>query len=386
MVIYLVAMGQNRRKFIQSSIALGAALSVKELTELTGFRPEKSTKKASKAVRWPVTERPDTPKLCVGSGANADEKQMQYIKQMGIDYVLMGGPRIPWKADDLSATMGKFTKNGLTVINMMIGGFNNSIYGRKGRDEEIALVKESVIAAGKAGLPVIEYNWYVDRLMEGYYEKKGRGGSGITAYDYAPVKDLPAKQEIGTYTAEQIWDNITYFLKAVVPVAEKAGVRLALHPNDPPAPVSHGSAQILASFDGWKRLLDIVKSPANGMTYDPGVCREMGLDPVEVLNYIGKRDQINHAHYRNVTTQEPYNKYEEVFFDTGEVNMFAVMKEFFNVGYKGWIYPEHPRFFTRDSEFPGYVAGRGYPGGGGNTGEVFNVAYARAMMQAVRSV
>lgn len=379
-------MKNNRRDFLKNSLAISAALSVNGLTDLTGLSQDKKVKKTPKSVKWPVTEGPDTPKLCVGAGMNADEKQMQYIKQLGVDYVLMGGPRIPWKAEDLKAVMNKYKNSGLTVINMMIGGHNNAIYGRAGRDDEIAKVKESIIAAGAAGLPVIEYNWYVDRLMEGYYEKKGRGGSGITAYDYAKVKNLPAKPEIGTYTAEQIWDNITYFLKAVVPVAEKAGVRLSLHPNDPPAPISHGSPQIMATYDGWKRLLDIVKSPANGMTYDPGVCREMGLDPVEVLHYIGSRDQINHAHYRNVTTQEPFNKYEEVFFDTGDINMFAVMQEFFRVGYKRWIYPEHPRFFTRDSEFPGYIAGRGYPGGGGNTGEVFNVAYARAMMQAIQSL
>lgn len=379
-------METNRRNFLKNSLVLGAALSVKELTNLPGLSQDKKVKKSSRSFKWPVTEGADTPKLCVGAGMNADEKQMKFIKQMGVDYVLMGGPRIPWKTEDLRTIMDKYKANGLTVINMMIGGHNNAIYGRDGRDEEIAKIKESIIAAGAAGLPIIEYNWYVDRLMEGYYEKKGRGGSGITAYDYTPVKDLPAKPEIGTYTAEQIWDNITYFLKAVIPVAEKAGVRLALHPNDPPASISHGSPQIMATYEGWKRLLDIVKSPANGMTYDPGVCKEMGQDPVEVLNYIGSRDQINHAHYRNVTTQEPYNKYEEVFFDTGEVNMFAVMQEFFKVGYKRWIYPEHPRFFTRDTEFPGYVAGRGYPGGGGNTGEVFNIAYARAMMQAVQSL
>jgi mannonate dehydratase len=122
------------------------------------------------------------------------------------------------------------------------------------------------------------------------------------------------------------------------------------------------------------------------MTFDPGVCKEMGEDPVEILRYIGSRDQINHAHYRNVTTQIPYDKYEEVFFDVGEVNMFAVMQEFIKVGYKRYIYPEHARFFTRDSEFPGYKAGGGYPGGGGTTGEVFNIAYARAMMQAALSV
>ena len=378
-------MKRTRRDFIRNTASLSAALSI---GGLNGYAQNSRTgikNSAPDPVKWPVMEGPGTPKLCIGSSRNADEKQMQLIKQMGVDHVLMGGPRIPWKTGDLRSIMERHKANGLTVINMMIGGHNNAIYGREGRDEEIAKVRESIVAAGEAGLPVIEYNWYVDRLMEGYYEEKGRGGSGVTAYDYSRARDLPARPEIGTYTAEQIWDNITYFLEAVIPVAEEAGVRLALHPNDPPAAISHGSPQIMATYEGWKRLLDIVKSPSNGMTFDPGVCREMGLDPVEVLHYIGSRDQINHAHYRNVITLEPYNKYEEVFFDVGEVNMFAVMEEFFTIGYTRGIYPEHPRFFPRDAEFPGYVAGRGYPGGGGDTGQVYNVAYARAMMQAVQS-
>jgi mannonate dehydratase len=379
-------MKDNRRDFIKKSASLAAAMSVTGLSACTGSGKKVAETATPKIVKWPVMEGPDTPKLCVGGNRNADEKQMKDIKQMGVDYVLMGGPQTPWKVDDLRTVMDKYKANGLTVINMMIGGNTNCIYGREGRDEEIAKIKESIVAAGAAGLPVIEYNWYVDRLMEGYYNKEGRGGSGVTAYDYTPVKDLPAKPEIGTYTAEQIWDNITYFLKAVIPVAEKAGVRLALHPNDPPAAISHGSPQIMASFNGWKRFLDIIKSPFNGMTFDPGVCKEMGEDPVEVLRYMGSRDQVNHSHYRNVTTQEPYNKYEEVFYDIGEVNMFAVMQEYFKVGYKRYIYPEHPRFFTIDADYPGYVAGRGYPGGGGNTGQVFNVAYARAMMQAALSL
>ena len=266
-------MKSDRRNFIKKSVSITAALSIGGLSSRAVSGIKKSKNATPKSVKWPVTEGPDTPKLCVGGSINADEKQMQLIKQMGVDYVLMGGPRIPWKVENLRPAMDKYKANGLTVINMMIGGHNNAIYGREGRDEEIAKIKESIIAAGVVGLPVIEYNWYVDRLMEGYYEKKGRGGSGITAYDYSPVKDLPAKQAIGTYTAEQIWDNITYFLKAVIPVAEKAGVRLALHPNDPPAAISHGSPQIMATYEGWKRLLDIVKSPANGMTYDPGVCQ-----------------------------------------------------------------------------------------------------------------
>jgi mannonate dehydratase len=377
-------MKENRRDFIKKSASLATAVSLTGLNVGSGSGIKERENAIPKTVKWPVTEGPDTPKLCVGSIRNADENQMRNIKQMGADYVMLGGPPIPWKTEDLRAIMDSHKAAGLTVLNMMITGHTRAIYGREGRDIEIANVKESIVAAGAAGLPVIEYNWYVDRLMEGYYEKKGRGGSGITAYDYTPVKDLPAKPEIGIFTAEQIWDNITYFLKAVIPVAEKAGVRLALHPNDPPAPVSHGSPQIMASFEGWKRLLDIVKSPANGMTFDPGVCKEMGEDPVEVLRYIGSRDQVNHAHYRNVTTQEPYNKYEEVFFDTGEVNMFAVMQEFFKIGYKRGINPEHPRLFAVDTMVP-LVFGN-YPGGGGITGQAYNMAYARAMMQAVMSV
>jgi mannonate dehydratase len=378
-------MKDSRRSFIKKSASIAATVSFAGLGACSKVNNKVNQTSENATIKWPLNESNSTPKLCVGCGRDANESEMKDIKQMGIDYVLMGGPQIPWKVDDLRSIMEKFKANGLTVINMMIGGHPNSIYGREGRDEEIAKIKESIIAAGTVGLPVIEYNWYVDRLMEGYYYKEGRAGSGVTAYDYAPVKDLPEKPEIGIYTAEQIWDNITYFLKEIIPVAEKAGVRMALHPNDPPAPISHKSPQILATFEGWKRLLDIVKSPANGMTFDPGVCREMGEDPVAVLRYMGSRDQINHAHYRNVTSHEPYNVYEEVFFDSGDINMFAVMQEFFNVGYTRGIYPEHQRFFTRDEQFPGYVAGRGYPGGGGTTGLVFNVAYARAMMQAVMS-
>ena len=379
-------MKNNRREFIKKSAVLTAAVSVSGLSACSGSGQKSAEGAAPKVVAWPLVEGPNTPKLCMTSSRTADEEQLRFFKQVGTDYVHLGGPPIPWKEEDLRTIMDKHKAQGLTVLNMMIGGHNKCIYGKEGRDIEIANVKDSIVAAGKVGLPVIEYNWYIDRLNEGYYYKEGRGGSGITAYDYAPVKDLPAKAEIGTYTAEQVWDNLTYFLKAIIPVAEKAGVRFALHPNDPPAPISHGSPQIMGTLEGWKRMLDIVKSPASGMTFDPGVCCEMGEDPIEVMRYMGSRKQMNHSHYRNCTVQEPYNKYEEVFFDAGKNNMFAIMQEYFKIGYTGTIYPEHPRFFTIDAEYPGYVAGRGYPGGGGNTGQVFNVAYARAMMQAAMSV
>ena len=320
------------------------------------------------------------PKLCLGIGRAADSDTMRRYKQIGIDHVLMGGPRIPWQEADLRSRMDHFAEHGLQIANMMIGGFPNTIYGRPGRDEEIAKVQESIRAAGRVGLPVVEYNFYAHRLTEGYYEEKGRGGAGLTAYNYERVKDLPPLPEVGTHSAEELWANITYFLEAVIPVAEESRVRLALHPNDPPVPFSRGSAQIMATLSDWKRLIEIVDLPANGVTYDCGVTRELGEDPVEVCRYFGERDRINHVHYRNVRVRKPSLDYTEVFPDEGEVNMFAVMKELVRQGYSRALYPEHPRALDVDRDLPGFNPH--YPGGGGYSGLIYNVAYTRAMLQA----
>jgi mannonate dehydratase len=231
---------------------------------------------------------------------------------------------------------------------------------------------------------VIEYNFYAHRLVEGYYEETGRAGAGMTAFDHDKVKDLPPLPDEGAHSLEEMWSNVTYFLKAVVPVAVESGVRLALHPNDPPAPISRGSGQIMGAVAGWKRLVDIVRSPANGITFDCGVTREMGEDPVAVCRYFGSRDCINHVHYRNVRVRVPYEKYTEVFLDEGQVDMFAVMKELVRQKYPRALYPEHPRAIDLDREC-GAIRNQ-YPGGGGFAGEIYNVAYTKAMLQAALSL
>ena len=176
---------------------------------------------------------------------------------------------------------------------------------------------------------------------------------------------------------DEMWDNVSYFLKAVIPTAEKANVRLALHPNDPPAPISRGSGQIMSTLDGWKRLCDIVPSPYNGITFDCGVTKELGHDPVKVARYFGERDQINHVHFRNVVTRTPNIDYTEVWIDEGQVDMFAVMKELVRQQYPRLIYPEHPPQNDADNEFPFEgISATTY------TGFAYTVGYARGMMQA----
>ena len=241
----------------------------------------------------------------------------------------------------------------------------------------------------RAGLPVVEYNFYAHRAMEGYYLEQGRSGAGYTAFDYARMKDLPPLPNEGAHTLEEMWANITYFLKAIVPVAVESNVRLALHPNDPPAPLSRGSQQIMGSVAGWKKLIDIVPTPHNGITFDCGVTREMGENPVEVCRYFMQRDCINHVHFRNVRVRKPYEEYAEVFIDEGQVDMFGVMRELVKGKYPRLIYPEHQRALdvdAQDSPDTAAVFKSNYPGGGSYAGFAFSVGYARAMMQAAIEV
>lgn len=368
----------SRRKMVQ---AVGAAAVLPGLTP--GFSTSTSAK--SLAAELP-TKGHDTPKLCLEMGVGRlaagqlTAAGARRVKQLGVDHVLMGGPPIPWAESELRSRLEICKANGLSLGNLMISGFPKTIYGQSGRDEEIEKVIASISAAGRVGLPVMEYNFYAHRAMEGYYEEAGRGGAGYTAFDYERMKDLPPLPEEGARTLDEMWANITYFLKAVIPEAEKAGVRMALHPNDPPAPLSRGSEQIMGTVAGWKKLISIVDSPSNGITFDCGVTCEMGEDPVEVCRYFGRRGRINHVHFRNVIVRKPYENYAEVFPDNGQVDMFAVMRELVRQKYPRLVYPEHPRALDYDREHPGFSSY--YPGGGGYAGFAYNVGYARAMLQA----
>ncbi|HUB28831.1 MAG TPA: mannonate dehydratase [Terracidiphilus sp.] len=322
-----------------------------------------------------------TPKLACGidvSGGVTDEA-IRSVVQIGVYHVLSGGPPIPWTVAQLQPMVAKLKAGGVTLGNLMIGGFPNTIYGRPGRDEEIEKIRQSIEAAGKVGLPVVEYNFYAHRAMEGYFGETGRGGAGLTGVDEDRMQGLAPLPQEGAHTLDEMWANLTYFLKAVVPVAERANVRLAQHPNDPPFPLSRGSQQIMATLAGWKHLIEIVDSPANGITFDCGVTMEMGEDPVAVCRYFGSRDRINHMHYRNPHVTVPYLKYDEGFIDEGDINMFAVMRELLRVKYTRELYPEHPRALDYDRA-RGPI--HGYPGGGGYTGDVYDIAYAKAMLQA----
>lgn len=121
-------------------------------------------------------EGPATPKIaCPINVRNITEAAIRQVRQIGVKHVLSGGPPIPWEEEQLRSMVDKLKEGGISLGNLMISGFPNTLYGRPGRDEEIEKLKASIRIAGKVGLPVIEYNFYAHRAIEGYYEQEGRG-------------------------------------------------------------------------------------------------------------------------------------------------------------------------------------------------------------------
>jgi mannonate dehydratase len=295
------------------------------------------------------------------------EEALAFVAYLGVEYVTTGGPASPtytpegrvvqarpndppppWKDDDLRRMKGTVEKAGLKLGNVMLHDFRNAILGRPGADEDIENVQESIRAAGRVGIPIVEYNWYALRAMGGYYDEVGRGGARLAAHDYDRSRDLPVLEDVGRHSAADLWSRYERFLKAVVPVAEKANVRLAVHPNDPPPPMYRGTEQILGSVDGLRRVCDTVRSPANGITFDTGVTREMGDNVIENIKWFGARDQINHVHFRNVLMKMPREKYVETFIDAGDNDMLACLRALHQTGYPRLLHPDHVPPFPTD--------------------------------------
>ena len=167
-----------------------------------------------------------------------------------------------------------------------------------------------------------------------------------------------------------MWSNIGYFLKAVIPLAEQSGVRLALHPDDPPMPKGlpplAGAAHIVSTFDDYQRIFELAPSRSNGMLFCQGCVTEMqGVDVYDAIRHMGSKDKIVMVHFRNVRGEFP--KFEETFVDNGDVDMFRAMQAYRDIGFEG------PFSLDHSPMFPGAEIAN----------QAFVVGYMRALMQVV---
>jgi mannonate dehydratase len=241
-----------------------------------------------------------------------------------------------------------------------------------GKDEEIEHTITLVRNLGKLGVPVYCYEWMpVFNWMRTSTTAPARGGALATAYDHSLMKEAPLT-EYGEVSDETLWTNLDYFLKAVVPEAEKAGVLLAMHPDDPPLSPIRGIARIMRSVENYQRLLDLYPSPVNGIALCQGNFTLMTEDLPSVIRTFGKQGKIFFAHFRDVRgTPE---KFVETFHDEGKTNMLECMKAYRDIGFEGVLRPDHVPTMEGDSnDNPSYSS----------VGRLFAIGYIKGLREAV---
>ncbi|MBN2003021.1 MAG: mannonate dehydratase [Anaerolineae bacterium] len=251
---------------------------------------------------------------------------------------------------------------------------NRAKLGLPGRDEEIDHTITLIRNMGSVGIPVWCYEWMaVFNWMRTSTATPGRGGALATAFDYDLVKAAPFT-DYGVVTEERLWETLDYFLKAVVPVAEEAGVKLAMHPDDPPLSPIRGIGRIMRSVENYQRLLDMAPSPVNGISLCQGNFTLMTGDLPGAIRHFGKQGKIFFVHFRDVRGVP--EKFVETFHDEGKTDMYQCMRAYRDIGFDGVCRPDHVPTMEGDrNDQPGYS----------NIGRLFAIGYLKGLRQAVYS-
>ena len=249
--------------------------------------------------------------------------------------------------------------------------------GKPTRDRLIANFQQNIRNCAAVGVKVICYNFMpVFDWTRTEMAKVLPDGSTTLAFDAKEVAKIDPEQGISlpgwdaSYKPEelkalleeyksvgesQLWANLEYFLKAIIPVAEEAGVKMAMHPDDPPRPI-FGLPRIMKNRDDYARLLDIVDSPANGITLCSGSLGAELCNNVEALvREFGGRKRIHFGHLRNVKVEADGTFYESTHRSCdGSLDMAAIVKAYYDVGFEGYWRPDHGRMIWGETGKPGY--------------------------------
>lgn len=246
---------------------------------------------------------------------------------------------------------------------------NKAKRGLEGRDAEIDVVCTLLESMAKLDIPVWCYEWMTDfNWVRTNMATPSRGGSVVTSFNVDDVpEDLTNNPPI---SEDELWTNLDYFLKRVLPVAERVGVKISMHPDDPPITPIRGVSRIMRSIDNYQRLLEIVPSPMNTITMCQGNFTLMTDDLPKVIRKFG--DSISFVHFRDVRGVP--TRFEETWHDAGKTDMLACMQAYRDIGFDGVLRPDHVPTVEGDSnENAGYSA----------FGRLYAIGYIRGLQQAV---
>jgi mannonate dehydratase len=363
-----ITMSEHRNRASKSSRREFAAVAAAGAAWLTAGRP----------ARAKVPKFPPGIKISVQVGGNPTAEDLQFVKQLGVEWVNLntGGPG--GTLENFQRLKQRVEEAGLKVWNIGNANVHNMeevTLNLPGRDRKIAEYIEYLNNLAKVGVFYTTYAHMGNGIWSTEREST-RGGASARAFDLNKAdkgfwggKTFQGPLTHGRkYAQEEIWENYTYFIRKVAPVAEQLGIAIGIHPDDPPVPELGGVPRcVFSSFEGYRKALEIANSPNVGMCLCVGCWLEggklMGRDPVEAIRYFGKQRQLFKVHFRNV--DKPLPHFVETFMDNGYFKMYPVMRALREVNFSGNIIADH---------VPGMV-------GGGRAATAYSIAYMRALIE-----
>ena len=314
-------------------------------------------------------------RVALGQFQELTEDMLIYIKQLGANDFLMNTPRLQgehrWEYEELKELVDKSTAHGLRLMaleNVPVPYYEKAMLGLPGRDEQIEHMSETIRNMGKAGIPILGYHWMPNKVWRSNPPAELRGGAKATRFDLSE-HDAGELTHARKYNAEEMWDNYVYYLERILPVAEEAGVTLALHPDDPPVETLGGVARIFHNFDCFKRAMDAFDSPNHGLDFCMGCWSEMGHEGViPAIEHFGPRGKLIYIHMRDVQGKVPC--FNECFIDEGNLDVFEVVKTLKKVGFTGFIIDDHVPHMIDDTRW-------------GHRGRAYAIGYIRALIDVV---
>ncbi len=384
-------MKDNRRNFIKKTALAATSLSLGATGAAATGMYNRTVNDADSPAKMPSAKadyiKDGGMKMCLAYFAGKEPRKMELAKQMGvpgavggIDPGMLGMEHANnWEFEVIKAVKESWDKEGLelTVIEGPPSLNTKTKLGLPGRDEEIANFITFMKNISRVGIHTVCYNWMP--LISWARTNKAmpdRGGALVMGFDINAVTGDPIT-EYGPLTHDGMWKNLEYFLKAVVPEAEKYGIKLSMHPDDPPVDGIRGVPRIMTSVAAFKRMIDLYPSPSNGITWD-GTFGEMGEkdkpeDLPAAIAYFGAKKAISFVHFRNVRGYRGH--FNETFIDDGQMDMARLMQILYDTGFKGPIRPDHVPTMAGDSNsFPGYST----------IGALFAIGYIRGLIDSIR--
>ena len=335
----------------------------------------------------------------LGQAARPTEEYLTFASQLGMTGVQLNTPDLPgdhrWELADLVALRERVEGYGLhleAIENVPNHFYEKAMLGAAGRDEEIEHVAATIRNMGRAGINLLGFNWMPTSVWRTELAPVGRGRAVVSGFDLAVAQDntqvgkvLVARRDRrvedqkdswsrdalfdlpGPRTDDDMWSSFEYFVDTLVPVAEEAGVRLALHPDDPPVPSLGGIARIFRSVNALKRAVDHSPGPGFGIELCLGTVSEMGGEDavVEAIRYLGPRDKIAYVHLRDVKGTVP--AFVECFLGEGNYRPARVIRELRASGYQGFIMDDHTPALVGDSSY-------------GHRGRAFALGYIQGLI------